>query len=70
MSFEIEAVYENGVLKPDRPLPLTEHQRVTVVVQNQESLARKAYGIIGWQGEAEVVRKISMDPEFGATESP
>ena len=33
MSFELEAVYENGMLKLDRPLPLVEHQRVKVVVQ-------------------------------------
>jgi len=32
MSFELEAVYENGMLKLDRPLPLVEHQRVKVVV--------------------------------------
>ncbi len=33
MSFELEAIYENGTLKLDRPLPLAEHQRVKVVVQ-------------------------------------
>jgi predicted DNA-binding antitoxin AbrB/MazE fold protein len=33
MSFELEAIYENGTLKLDRPLPLVEHQRVKVVVQ-------------------------------------
>ena len=33
MSFELEATYENGVLKLDHSLPLEEHQRVKVVVQ-------------------------------------
>jgi predicted DNA-binding antitoxin AbrB/MazE fold protein len=33
MSLEIEAVYEDGVLKPDKPLPLKEHERVTVSVK-------------------------------------
>lgn len=33
MPFELEATYENGVLKLDRPLPLVEHQRVKIVVQ-------------------------------------
>ena len=33
MSIEVDATYENGVLKPDRPLPLEEHQRVKVVVE-------------------------------------
>lgn len=28
MSLEVDAVYEDGVLKPASPLPLAEHQRV------------------------------------------
>ncbi len=32
MSIQMEAVYENGVLRPLQPLPLTEHQRVTVAI--------------------------------------
>ena len=30
MAFTVEAVYENGVLKPSEPLPLEEHEKVTV----------------------------------------
>jgi len=70
MSFEVEAVYENGVLKLDQLLPLEEHQRVKVVVQEKFSVARQAYGIIGWKGEPEAIRKIALDPEFGVSESP
>jgi predicted DNA-binding antitoxin AbrB/MazE fold protein len=70
MPFEVEAVYEGGVLKPVRPLPLEDHQRVKVVVQEETSLARRSYGLIGWQGDLEVLRKIALDPEFGVTESP
>lgn len=32
MSKRLEAVYENGVLRPLEPLDLREHQRVTVIV--------------------------------------
>jgi predicted DNA-binding antitoxin AbrB/MazE fold protein len=70
MSFEVEAVYENGTLKLDRPLPLAEHQRVRVVVQEETSVARRSYGIIGWQGDPEVVRRIALDNEFGVAEAP
>lgn len=28
----VDATYEGGVLKPDRPLPLSEHQRVRISV--------------------------------------
>lgn len=33
MAITVEAVYENGVLKPAQPLPLQEHERVTVSVE-------------------------------------
>ncbi len=70
MSIEIQAIYENGVLKPEQPLPLAEHQRVTVIVQDKPSVARSAYGAIGWKGDVDVVRKIASETEFGSTESP
>jgi predicted DNA-binding antitoxin AbrB/MazE fold protein len=39
MSLTIEAVYENGVLRPDQPLPLKEHERVKVTIQAAGSVA-------------------------------
>lgn len=33
MSKRLEAVYENGVLRPLEPLDLEEHQRVTVTIE-------------------------------------
>lgn len=35
MSKRLEAVYENGVLRPLEPLDLPEHQPVTVVVSEE-----------------------------------
>lgn len=32
MSITVEAVYENGVLKPTEPLPFKEHEKLTVTV--------------------------------------
>jgi predicted DNA-binding antitoxin AbrB/MazE fold protein len=34
MKQTIEAIYENGLLRPLAPLNLTEHERVTLTVQN------------------------------------
>ena len=34
---QVDAVYENGVLKPTRPLDLSEHERVTVEVLKTDS---------------------------------
>jgi predicted DNA-binding antitoxin AbrB/MazE fold protein len=33
MTITVEAVYEGGVLKPSEPLPLKEHERVTITVE-------------------------------------
>jgi predicted DNA-binding antitoxin AbrB/MazE fold protein len=70
MGLEIEATYENGVLMPDHPLPLSEHQRVKVTVQEETSHSQRSYGLMGWTGDPEVVRKIAEDDRFGTLESP
>ncbi len=33
MPLTVEAIYENGVLKPAQALPLNEHEKVRVTVQ-------------------------------------
>lgn len=66
----VEAIYENGTLKLDRPLPLTEHQRVKVVIQNLGVPNELTYGLIGWMGDPQTVRKIALDPEFGIQGQP
>ncbi|HEX3997670.1 MAG TPA: antitoxin family protein [Pirellulales bacterium] len=35
MLYELDAIYENGMLKLDHPLPLEEQQRVRIVVQDR-----------------------------------
>jgi predicted DNA-binding antitoxin AbrB/MazE fold protein len=42
MAIIVEAVYEHGVLKPEKPLPFQEHQKVKVIVEErQPSLAER-----------------------------
>ena len=36
MTRQVEAVYENGVLRPVEPLPLKEHQKVSITVSDTE----------------------------------
>jgi predicted DNA-binding antitoxin AbrB/MazE fold protein len=38
MPLTVEAIYENGVLKPAEPLPLTEHEKVRLTVVRETSL--------------------------------
>jgi predicted DNA-binding antitoxin AbrB/MazE fold protein len=33
MPITIEAVYENGILRPIHPLPLADHERVMITVE-------------------------------------
>ena len=70
MTLTIEAIYENGVLKPAQPLPLNEHERVQITVQQVESPLLQAYGILGWTGDAETVERVALDPEFLLEEPP
>lgn len=70
MALEIEATYQNGVLKPDTPLPIQDNQRVRLTIHETTGRARRNYGLMGWKGDAKTIEKLAMDPEFGIQESP
>ncbi len=70
MTLTVEAVYENGVLKPAQPLPFQEHEKVRVTVTAEGSWAERTAGMLRWTGDPEVLRRIAEDPEFGILESP
>ncbi len=70
MAIEIEAVYENGVLKPDQPLPLREKERVKVVIRAKKEPIRQGYGLVQWTGSLEdldyLINSSDNDPLEGA----
>jgi predicted DNA-binding antitoxin AbrB/MazE fold protein len=70
MSFEFEATYENGVLRPDQPLPFREHERYVLTMKSKTSRVDESYGLIRWTGETHVLRRIAEDDDFGILESP
>jgi predicted DNA-binding antitoxin AbrB/MazE fold protein len=73
MALTIETTYENGVFKPVQPLPLIlEGTRVwlTLHVAGEADRVRTAYGLIGWTGDAETVRRVALNPEFDVLEGP
>ena len=46
MTITIDATYEDGVLKPAQPLPLSEHAQVRVTVEDEvEVLADQKHGV-------------------------
>jgi predicted DNA-binding antitoxin AbrB/MazE fold protein len=69
MSLSVEAVYENGVLKPVEPLPLKEHEKVRVTIQQGDTPLLRAYGIMGFTGTAEEADYFALDPELLPEES-
>ena len=75
MTRQIEAVYENGVLRPLEPLPLKEHQKVSVTVSDAEdplasmmdyafieSARREIQGLAGIPSLDEVRNILSRSP--------
>jgi predicted DNA-binding antitoxin AbrB/MazE fold protein len=67
---EIEAIYENGILKPTQPLALEEQQKVHLIVRTKCSRIRQSAGLISWKGSAGELERIALEPEFGIEESP
>lgn len=72
MTMTVNATYENGTLKLDRPLPLREHEQVRVTVEPGPSLAQQTAGMIGWKGDVETFERILKEAEetqFPSSES-
>jgi predicted DNA-binding antitoxin AbrB/MazE fold protein len=64
MALTVEAVYENGVLKPTQPLPLEEHETVRITIEPRRNWVAETYGLCGWTGSAEEADRFAMDPEL------
>jgi predicted DNA-binding antitoxin AbrB/MazE fold protein len=69
MSITVEAVYENGVLKPSEPLPWKDGERVRIAVSSLDSPLLNAYGIMCFNGTAEEAEYFAMHPDLLPEES-
>ena len=70
MAITVEAIYENGVLRPVQPLPLQEQEKVRVTIEPDLTWAERTAGMLHWSGDPELLRRIAEDDEFGILESP
>jgi predicted DNA-binding antitoxin AbrB/MazE fold protein len=68
MTLTVEAIYENGVLKPAQSLPLKEHEKVRIVVKPAVSHVRRSAGLIGWTGSQEDADFVALSPELDPQE--
>ncbi len=64
MTITIEATYENGVLRPAKPLPWKDGEKVSVVVSTLDSPLLQAYGIMGFKGTAEEAEYFALSPDL------
>ena len=64
MTIAVEATYENGILRPARPLPLREHEQVQITVQSPVGGLPDLYGIMRFKGTLEEADYFAMDPEL------
>ena len=60
----VKAVYENGVLKPEEPLPLAEQERVSVTVHIGPSRVEQSYGLMKWTGSLEDLEYIAESADL------
>jgi predicted DNA-binding antitoxin AbrB/MazE fold protein len=68
MTLTIEAVYENGVLKPAQPLPLKEREKDQITLQAAESRVRQTAGLMGWTGSQQDADFVALSPELDSLE--
>jgi predicted DNA-binding antitoxin AbrB/MazE fold protein len=64
MILTVEAVYENGVLKPLQPLPLKDQERVQLTVEIKRSWVEETAGLLSFPGTVEEADYFAMDPEL------
>ena len=59
----IDAIYEEGVLKPLSALDLKEHEKVKIVLKKIESVARATSGMIKGLDD-KTIDEIALSPEL------
>jgi predicted DNA-binding antitoxin AbrB/MazE fold protein len=69
MSFTVEATYEGGVLRLAQPLPLKDHAKVQVTIEPGSNWVEQTYGMCGWKGDPEELRRLALAPDFDLEES-
>ncbi len=64
----IEAIYENGVLKPLSPIELKEHEKVIITIEKGTSAVRASSGMFNSLDDSSI-NEIALSPEFLSEEA-
>ncbi len=65
MSLEIEAIYQNGVLKLPRQLPLDEGTLVKITIHPPAQQGASKTTVIPWTGSSEELERWLNEPDEG-----
>ena len=68
MTITVEAVYENGILRPAKTLPFKEREKVQITVMAATSRVRQSAGLMGWTGSQEDADFVTLSPELDPQE--
>lgn len=63
MNVTVEAIYENGVLRPVQPLPLKEHEKVQVTIHTEPIRGEQPAGVIPCT-DSQLIEWAALDPEL------
>lgn len=71
MAITIDAIYENGLFRPLRPLFLREQQQVRITVEEPGDWVQRTRGVVPCSDHA-LIEWAAMDPELehGSWEGP
>jgi predicted DNA-binding antitoxin AbrB/MazE fold protein len=64
MAITVEAVVENGLLRPMQPLPFGENEHVRITIHPTTKWIEESYGLCGWKGDPAELRRLALAPEF------
>lgn len=64
MTLTVEAIYENGVLKPVEPLPLKDREKVRVTIEPSTNWVQETAGILKWKGTPEELERFAENPDL------
>ena len=63
-------LYSCDYFHDDQPLPLKEHETVQITIEAQAISVAQTYGICGWTGNPEELRRLALYPELDLPEEP
>jgi predicted DNA-binding antitoxin AbrB/MazE fold protein len=70
MAITVDAVVENGLLRPMQPLPFKENEQVRITIQPKKNWVQESYGLCGWKGNTEELRRLALAPDLDLEEGP